>query len=104
VNPDHDAPPPDPSSWPLLAEGVRLLPDRHGGGMVLLYPEGVLRLNSTGADILMLCDGKRSIAEIISVLAETYTTPGADPSADVLNFLDHLFMRQLLRFSSERVP
>ena len=31
---------------------------------VLLYPEGAVLLNDTGAAILELCDGQRSVAEI----------------------------------------
>jgi pyrroloquinoline quinone biosynthesis protein D len=88
--------PPDPSSRPSLAEGVRIQPDRHGGGTVLLYPEGVLRLNPTGAQILGLCDGRRSIDEIVAVLAGTYVATDGDLRADVLEFLAQLSMRQLI--------
>jgi pyrroloquinoline quinone biosynthesis protein D len=95
-----DAPtPPGLSSRPRLAEGVRLQPDRHAGGTVLLYPEGVLRLNRTGADILILCDGGRSVEEIVAVLAETYIAPEGDSRTDVLDFLADLSLRQLVRFS-----
>ena len=60
---------------------------------VLLYPEGVVLLNDTGAAILELCDGKRSIAEIASVLGERYT---CDVTADVLEYLSQLVERELV--------
>ena len=102
--PTDDRPLPDPSSRPRLAEGVRIKPDRHCGCTVLLFPEGVLRLNRTGADILGLCDGHWSIDEIVAVLAGTYIAPDRDPRADVLEFLAQLSMRQLIRFSSRMLP
>ncbi len=100
MSPADDPPLPHPSSRPRLAAGVRIQADRSSSEMVLLYPEGVLRLNQTGADILSLCDGRRSIDEIVAVLAETYVAPDGDPRADVLDFLAHLSMRQLIRCSA----
>jgi pyrroloquinoline quinone biosynthesis protein D len=67
--------------------------------MVLLYPEGVLRLNQTGAEILGLCDGQRSINEIVAVLAETYVASALGVNADVIEFLSLLHARQLVRFT-----
>jgi pyrroloquinoline quinone biosynthesis protein D len=39
---------------------------------LLLYPEGVLVLNQTANDILALCDGHRSVADITAALAARY--------------------------------
>ena len=52
---------------------------------VMLYPEGVVKLNETGAAILQLCDGINSVAEIISELNEKYST---DVSDSVNKFLE----------------
>jgi pyrroloquinoline quinone biosynthesis protein D len=68
--------------------------------LVLLYPEGVLRLNETGAEILGLCDGHRSVDEIITVLAETYGLPAQDVDGDVIDFLRLLQARRLVRFAA----
>ena len=51
---------------------------------VMLYPEGVVKLNETGAAILQLCDGSRTAEDIIAELNERYTT---DVSDSVNNFL-----------------
>ena len=61
---------------------------------VLLYPEGTVLLNETGAAILQLCDGQRSVAEIAAVLQERY---GSDVTADVITYLSGLAERELIR-------
>ncbi len=52
---------------------------------VLLYPEGVVKLNETAAAILELCDGSRSAAEIAAALSERYET---DVAPSVYRFLE----------------
>lgn len=78
MSPLDDPSPRNPFSRPRLAEGVRLQPDRRDGGMVLLYPEGFLRLNRTAGEILGLCDGRRSIDEIVAMLADEYVEPAIE--------------------------
>lgn len=43
---------------------------------VILYPEGMVELNQSSAEILKLCDGTRTIAQIVSELEETFSTQG----------------------------
>lgn len=52
---------------------------------VLLYPEGMVRLNSTAGTILDRCDGTRSVDDIIGELQVCY--PGAEIDNEVLEFL-----------------
>jgi pyrroloquinoline quinone biosynthesis protein D len=59
-------------SNPRLAAGVRLGFDHARGGTVLLAPESVTTLNDSGAAIVRLCDGTRSVAEITAALGEEY--------------------------------
>ena len=35
---------------------------------VLLYPEGIVKLNQTAGDIIERCDGRRTVAELIAEL------------------------------------
>ena len=79
-----------PSLWKL----ARIEFDQVRQQRVLLYPEGVVLLNDTGAAILELCDGKRSIAEIAGVLGERYQ---CDVTPDVLEYLSQLVERELVR-------
>jgi pyrroloquinoline quinone biosynthesis protein D len=60
---------------------------------VLLYPEGAMLLNETGAEILALCDGQRTIADIAAVLKDKY---GSDVTADVTEYLSALAERELV--------
>ncbi len=89
------------TSRPRLAEGVRLHVDRLGGETVLLYPEGVLRLNQTARDFLAQCDGHRSLAEIAAALAESYYAPADRVLADLAELLATLRDRHLVREANE---
>jgi len=70
---------------PVLPNGFRLHWDKVRERHVILYPEGALALNPTAVQVLELCDGKRTIEEIASVLSERYG--GADVLTDVENLL-----------------
>jgi pyrroloquinoline quinone biosynthesis protein D len=61
---------------------------------VLLYPEGAVLLNDTGHAILELCNGTRTIEQIVTILSERYS---ADVSADVTEYLDRMAERELVR-------
>jgi pyrroloquinoline quinone biosynthesis protein D len=53
---------------------------------VLLYPEGMVKLNGSAGEILAVCDGERSVADIIAVLEKKFPkTP--DIGADIIEFL-----------------
>jgi pyrroloquinoline quinone biosynthesis protein D len=60
---------------------------------VLLAPEGVLVLNQTGAIILGLCDGERTVGEIVDELRGRYRRVAGD---EVGNFLARLASRRLV--------
>ncbi len=60
---------------------------------VLLYPEGAMLLNDTGAEILSLCDGQRTIADIAAMLGAKY---GADVTADVTDYISAMVERELV--------
>ncbi|MCG3201251.1 MAG: Coenzyme PQQ synthesis protein D [Gammaproteobacteria bacterium] len=65
---------------------------------VMLYPEGVVKLNETAAAILLLCDGQRTAAEIIADLNSRYTS--ADVSAGVYRFLETSHAKGWIRIKS----
>ena len=82
------------SSVPTLWRLARLDFDRVRQQHVLLYPEGAVLLNETGASILALCDGQRSIAGIAQILGERYQ---CNVMADVTEYLSQLAERELIR-------
>lgn len=79
-----------PSLWRL----ARLDYDPVRQRRVLLYPEGAVLLNDTGAAVLELVDGKRTVGEIARLLGERYQT---DVTADVTEYLSGLAERELIR-------
>src|SRR5436190_24197443 len=75
---------------PRLHPKARLQHDDVRGRDVLLYPEGLVALNPTGAEILGLCDGVRSVADVVAALEQRYGAPGGGVERDVTVFLDGL--------------
>ncbi|EMF2452148.1 TPA: pyrroloquinoline quinone biosynthesis peptide chaperone PqqD [Klebsiella pneumoniae] len=53
---------------------------------VILYPEGMAKLNETAAAILGLVDGRRDVAAIIAMLNERFPEAGGVDD-DVIEFL-----------------
>ncbi len=64
---------------------------------VLLYPEGIVKVNETGAEILKLCDGIKIVADIISQLNDKYTT---DVTDSVNKFLEVAHAKGWIRIKS----
>jgi pyrroloquinoline quinone biosynthesis protein D len=81
------------SSHPRLAAHVRLKFDQARQRHVLLAPEAVSVLNATGAAILGLCDGERTVAEIVAELRGRYERVVDD---EVRLFLARLAARRCL--------
>jgi pyrroloquinoline quinone biosynthesis protein D len=90
-----------PGTRPRLAPKARVQTDKISGKVALLYPEGVLLLNPTGAAIVELCDGQRTFQDMISTLAARYKSSPDSLSSDVAEYLDRLRERGLLEFISE---
>ena len=59
-------------SIPTLWRLARVTFDPVRQQKVLVYPEGAMLLNDTGAAILELCDGQRTIHDIAAILGERY--------------------------------
>jgi pyrroloquinoline quinone biosynthesis protein D len=78
--------------------------DRATGKPVALFPEGMLQLNPTGAAILDLCDGQRSLTEITAALAEKFKAPPGVLDADVAEYLNRLRHRGLVRWDEAAPP
>ena len=79
---------------PRLVTGARLRYDEVREEHLLLVPEGAVRLNPTAAAVLELCDGERSLDEIVAVLSARYE--GADVGDDVRELVDGMAERGLL--------
>ena len=81
-------------SRPRLVTGARLQYDEVREEHLLLVPEGAVRLNPTAVAVLELCDGERSVDDIIGVLVARYD--GADVGDDVRELIDAMAQRGVL--------
>jgi coenzyme PQQ biosynthesis protein PqqD len=81
---------------PKLASMARLRWDEREGKYLLLSPERGLLLDDIAAHIVKLCDGTRTVDEIISELQARYRGTDNDIESDARAFLAQLRGRALL--------
>ena len=75
----------DIAARPKIGRGFRLQWEPTQEAHVLLYPEGMVKLNQTAGAILKRCDGARTVADIVADLEQTYAVAGLMP--DVCAFI-----------------
>jgi len=61
---------------PRLAHGMRLQWEAVQGCHVLLYPEGMVKLNRSAGEILQRCDGQTPLAQVVARLESAFGRPG----------------------------
>ena len=72
-------------AMPRISPRFRLQFERAQSAWVLLYPEGMVKLSETAAEIMTRVDSRSSIEDLLQSLERAF--PGADLRADVLDFL-----------------
>jgi pyrroloquinoline quinone biosynthesis protein D len=88
---------PEDASQPRLAAGCRW-----GGSeqeRVILFPEGAIKLQGTGRQVLERCDGQRTFAQLIGELQTEFGD--ADPDkirADISQFLEQLRHKRIVDY------
>ncbi|MGH9500654.1 MAG: pyrroloquinoline quinone biosynthesis peptide chaperone PqqD [Terriglobales bacterium] len=91
-------PAPDKNSKPRLAAGCRWA-EANGSERMLIFPEGALRLQGTGREIMERCDGERSVQQIVQELQAQYKTgDGARIAQEVGSFLETLHQKRIVDF------
>jgi pyrroloquinoline quinone biosynthesis protein D len=70
---------------PMLTTMYRLQFEPAQDSWVLLYPEGMVRLNGPASEILRRCDGVRSVQQIVRELEQSFGQ--SDLHGDVCDFL-----------------
>ena len=61
---------------PAIGHGFRLQWEPAQSAHVLLYPEGMVKLNTSAGEILSRCDGERTLTTIIAELEQTFGATG----------------------------
>ena len=93
---------PSDTSQPRLAAGCRWGPSTTTGTeeiRVILFPEGAIKLQGTGRQVLERCDGQRTFGEIIAELQKQFDT--ADPAkirSDISQFLEQLQRKRIVDY------
>jgi pyrroloquinoline quinone biosynthesis protein D len=81
---------------PVMAKTFRFQWEEAQGSHVLLYPEGMVKLNTAAGEILKRCNGECTVSELVADLSAQF--PGADSLRDdVLNFLNTAYENQWIR-------
>jgi pyrroloquinoline quinone biosynthesis protein D len=94
--------PPEDSSQPRLATGCRWGAENKTGAeqeRVILFPEGAIKLQGTGRQVLERCDGQRTFSQIIQELQTQFGD--ADPNkirADISQFLEQLRHKRIVDY------
>lgn len=82
---------------PMFRPGYRMQWEPVQNCHVLLYPEGMVKLNDSAAEVLKRVDGKRSVNEIITELQVCFpSAPELDD--DVLAFIGEAHEQRWIRF------
>lgn len=71
---------------PRIARGFRLQWEAAQDCHVLLYPEGMVKLNRSAGEILSRCDGQASLPAIVASLEAVFNAQGL--RGDVEKFLE----------------
>ena len=75
------------NNWsPCIAPGMRLQFEAVQDTWVLLYPEGMVKLNPSASAILQRCNGKLTVAAIVADLEAAFNATGIAP--EVINLLN----------------
>lgn len=76
----------EPTAIPFINPLFRLQFEKAQDAWVLLYPEGMVKLNQSAAEIMQRCDGLTSISGIAESLGKAFETEV--PISDVAGFVD----------------
>ncbi|GAP39000.1 coenzyme PQQ synthesis protein D [Piscinibacter sakaiensis] len=87
-----------PQAVPRLAPGLRLQWEPAQNAHVLLYPEGMVRLNGSAGEILVRCDGRRTLGEVVAELEAAFATAGLE--RDVFGFVELALRQRWLRLET----
>ena len=90
------------ASRPVLPRHARLKFDQTRQLWVILAPERVLAPDQIAVEVLKLCDGVRSVADVIDQLAAKYAAEREAISLDVIAMLQDLADKGFLTEAREK--
>ena len=84
------------ATQPKVSNGFRLQWEPVQDCHVLLYPEGMVKLNASAGEIMKRCDGTSSIALITADIEKTFALQGLE--SDVVAFVELAGKQQWLKW------
>src|ERR1700733_9844832 len=90
------------ASRPVLPRHAKLKFDETRQRWVILAPERVLAPDEIAVEVLQLCDGARSVEQMIDLLAEKYAADRDAIGTDVIAMLQDLADKGFLTEARER--
>ena len=90
------------ASRPILPRHARLKYDETRQVWVILAPERVLAPDEIAVEVLKLCDGMRSVADVVDLLATKYAAEREAISTDVIAMLQDLADKGFLTEAREK--
>ena len=74
------------SSRPRVGNGFRLQWEEAQTSFVLLYPEGMVKLNQSAGEIMKRCDGVADVTAIVADIESAFNAQGLE--GDVRGFIE----------------
>ena len=90
------------TSRPVLPRHAKLKFDETRQVWVILAPERVLAPDEIAVEVLKLCDGVRSVADMAEQLAQKYSAPREAIMTDVIGMLQDLADKGFLTEAREK--
>jgi pyrroloquinoline quinone biosynthesis protein D len=75
---------------PLIPPYIKLRHDEGRGRWLVLAPERIFEPDDTAVEVLKLCDGQRTVADIANLLAKEYNAPQQEILGDIVAMLQDL--------------
>ena len=72
----------DDATVPRLGHGFRLQWEEAQGCHVLLYPEGMVKLNRSAGEILTRCNGQADVSTIVDQLEAAFNAQNLRPEVE----------------------
>ena len=88
---------PTTPAMPRLNRRLRMQWEETQNCYVLLYPEGMVRLNGSAGEILKCCDGTNSVDAIVATLEQKFNQPSL--KNDVESLLAHAYEQDWIQES-----
>jgi pyrroloquinoline quinone biosynthesis protein D len=78
------------TTCPVMPPYIKLRHDAGRGRWLILAPERIFEPDDIAVEVLKLCDGQRTVADIASGLAKEYNAPKDEILTDVIAMLQDL--------------